>query len=289
MQPSTPNDPPSNVNDPDKDATSAEASSPVETPTDEPPAEAPRPEEGETPAGEAVDTSAPPREGEAAQPEAAPGAEPEPELAPESAQKPRADRRVRAFIAVNLPVPTVRRIADEIQAMKRPIADGGTKVAWVPAANLHVTLKFLGDMRIETAQAIKASLARGLAGRTPFELEVRGMGAFPSVTHPRVLWAGLRDQPALVSLQQDVEAWMEELGFPREARAYHPHITVGRITGGKPSQAQGNEAIAATLATRESTVFGGGRVAEVVLYESRTYSKGAEYRAMARVPIGPGL
>ena len=144
----------------------------------------------------------------------------------------RADRQVRTFIAINMPVAVVRRIVDEVAAIKTAVAAAGHRVAWVPAANVHLTLKFLGPIKAEASEAIVARLTQGLAGRAPFEVEARGLGAFPSVERPRVLWAGVREQPALLALHKDIEGWMEELGFPRETRPYHPHLTVGRVGDG---------------------------------------------------------
>ena len=192
-----------------------------------------------------------------------------------------AQHRIRAFIAVNLPLPLIRKLTDEVAAMKGPIAAGGAKVAWVPAANLHLTLKFLGAIRPEVVEAIGEALGRGLAGRPSIEIEVTGMGAFPSAAHPRILWAGIRDQPAFAALQKDIEGWMEALGFPREERPFHAHLTVGRVT--HPGAA---ESIAAQLAPRQTLLFGAARVTDVVLYESRTLAKGAEYRPLTRAMLG---
>ncbi len=193
-------------------------------------------------------------------------------------------RHIRAFIAVNLPVVVVRRIGDEVAAIKGPIARAGVKVRWVPPANIHLTLKFLGVTREEVVEGIAAALRRGVAARAPFELVARGLGAFPSPTSPRVLWAGIDEQPALAALQQDVERWMQDLGFPAEERAFHPHLTLGRVSTGGGGHGAGAEALAA----REHLAFGGGRGGEVVLYESRLLGSGAEYSPLARVPLGRG-
>jgi len=186
--------------------------------------------------------------------------------------------RIRAFLAINLPVATVRRIVDEVESIKPAVASSGLKVAWVPPANVHLTLKFLGAIKPESAEAIRDLLRRELAGRAPFELAARGLGAFPSAAHPRVLWAGVVESAALAALQQDVERCTGSLGFPREARPFHAHLTVGRVSSGAGS-------IFALLDERRERDFGGGRVSEVVLYESRTLRTGAEYHALARIPF----
>jgi 2'-5' RNA ligase len=198
-----------------------------------------------------------------------------------------APAHVRCFIAVNFPVATIRRIGDEIAALKGPVAAAGLKVRWVPTANIHLTLKFLGPVRLPAVEAIRSRLGRELPPLRGFELEARGMGAFPSPASPRVLWVGVTDPSgpsgALIALQQSIEAWMADLGFAREERRFHPHLTVGRVSHG-----HGGGSLAAILDERAAKSFGGGRVAEVVIYESRTMAQGAEYHALGRVPLGPG-
>lgn len=229
------------------------------------------------------------------------GAPSPPPPAPAPAAPRPSPTHVRAFVAVNFPIHVVRRIADEAAALRAPLAAAGLKVRWVPAANLHVTLKFLGPIKVAAIEAITARLVSGLreAGPRalgPFDLEARGLGAFPSVEQPRVLWAGVAGSPALAALQQEVEGWLAELGFPRDDRPYHPHVTIGRVgdgvgvsdgQGGQAGQAgqAGQGDLASIFAERGGKSFGGGRVTEVVLYEARTLAKGAEYHALSRVPL----
>ncbi len=191
---------------------------------------------------------------------------------------------VRAFLAINFPLPAVRRIAEEIEALRPKAAEAGCRVAWVPAANIHLTLKFFGAIEELAVEAIRGRLARELPSRKPFDLEAKGLGAFPSPAHPRVLWAGVTPTPELAALQQDVEAWMADLGFSREERAFHPHLTIGRVKD--PGRTPAAEWLPTLLDARASLIFGAGAASEVVIYESRTLQQGAEYRALARVAIG---
>ena len=222
----------------------------------------------------------------AVEPAVAPAVTPNSAVAPEKHDAPSADAtRIRAFIAINLPVAVVRRIADDVAALRgaAPAEAAASDVAWVPAANLHVTLKFLGMIRPESVEAIHGALSDALstAGRAPFDLEARGMGAFPDVRDARVLWVGLRDQPLLVAVQQEVEKQLVALGFAAEERPFHPHITIGRARSGAASWE-------APFAARAERSFGVGRVTEVVVYESRTHGRGSEYRALARIQLGLG-
>jgi 2'-5' RNA ligase len=188
---------------------------------------------------------------------------------------------IRAFLAVNLPVLAVRRLLDEVRALQPLVKATGLEVAWVPAANIHLTLKFFGNIDPLVVAAIQSRLASGLSAQAPFELEARGLGAFPNAERPRILWAGLRASAPLLALQKNIEDWMGEIGFDREARAFHPHLTLGRVKHGEAS-------LATLLGEREKILFGGGRITEVVLYESRTLRAGAEYLPLLRVALGEG-
>lgn len=192
---------------------------------------------------------------------------------------------IRAFVAVNFSVPATRRLAEaagEIRAQVKAAPELVT--TWVPTANLHVTIKFLGDIAEEAAPAIVLGLKRALgeAGPgmaepiNPFEIKATGFGAFPSLAEPRVLWFGVEGGAALAALHARVEAGLEALGFAREARPFHPHVTIGRV-------ARGAWPAGVTLGKPEIAT---SRITEVVLYESRPVQKGQEYVALGRVGIG---
>ncbi len=183
----------------------------------------------------------------------------------------------RIFLALNFSVAATRKIAEEIERHKAPMGEAGFRVAWVPAANLHLTLKFLGSVGEELVEGVADACRQVAARHQPIEAKAVGLGAFPSLPKPHILWVGVEGPPALAALQRDVEAAMVELGFDREERAYHPHVTVGRV-----KEARGS---AETLWKGEALV-GSSALAEIIVYESRTRSAGAEYVARARVPLG---
>jgi RNA 2',3'-cyclic 3'-phosphodiesterase len=185
----------------------------------------------------------------------------------------------RIFAAVNLSIEVTRRL-HELQRTLRPKVDPEVRVSWVPAANLHVTLKFYGDMPDEQVEAAADALAKAASGRPGFTLVTRGLGVFPDPARPRVLWAGLTEGvTALVSLAEAVEGTSVALGFGRESRPFHAHVTLARIKAG-------GAGIAELLKAHEATTFPASPVSEVVLYESRLLKTGAEYVALRRVPLG---
>jgi 2'-5' RNA ligase len=186
---------------------------------------------------------------------------------------------IRTFLAVNLSVPTIRAVTEAQTSLRQAI--GKTlRVAWVAPANLHLTLKFLGDVDPEVPEAVGDVLQRGLAGRQPFEVKAAGAGAFPDEHRPRVLWVGLEDPSgALKGLHADVEQWMEALGFAREARPFTPHLTLGRVK-------DGHAGVTEALQPFRETAFGTSIIRDVTLYESRLRARGAEYVVLRRAVIG---
>lgn len=183
----------------------------------------------------------------------------------------------RIFLALNFSVGVTRKIAEEVARLQPPMTDAGFRVAWVPAANLHVTLRFIGSIEENLVEAVVGACKRVAARHAPIEAKAGGVGAFPSLQKPTVLWVGVQAPPALSALQRDVEAAMVELGFDKEERAYHPHVTVGRV-----KESRG----AAADIWKSDAQLGSSLLNEIVVYESRTRSAGAEYVARARVPLG---
>jgi 2'-5' RNA ligase len=134
---------------------------------------------------------------------------------------------MRAFVAV-FPPPEIRRVL--VEAARRLPRTG--EVRWVRPANVHLTLKFLGEVPEEDLDRVAEALEPVCDRHEPFEVEPTGFGAFPSTRRGRILWAGIGEgSERLRALAEDVEDSLERLGFEREARAYFPHLTLGRARG----------------------------------------------------------
>jgi 2'-5' RNA ligase len=131
---------------------------------------------------------------------------------------------MRLFIALNLPKEERLRIAGAAE----PLREAGLPVRWVDSAMYHLTLKFLGEVRQEAVSEIQAVVDRVAGSTRPFDLDLSGFGAFPTIRRPRIIWLGVDPSPALRCLKQDLEWALSDLGFERETRAFHPHITLGR-------------------------------------------------------------
>ena len=189
------------------------------------------------------------------------------------------NEKKRLFLAVNLSIAATRKIADAVARMRQIADRRGLRVGWVAPANLHVTLKFLGWSGADTVVAIGDRMAAAVAMRPPFEVVARGAGAFPDEAHARILWIGVEDPSGgLAALAAIAEEQMAALGYPREARRFSAHVTVGRVKDG-----HGADEVLRAFAT---TQFGSSSVSEVVLYESQTRSTGSEYTPLVRVPLG---
>lgn len=178
---------------------------------------------------------------------------------------------MRIFIAV-FPPPRVRREA-QATARRLPLGD---RVRWTRPENIHLTLKFLGDIREEDLYSIRAALGKACAGHAPFGVCLAGLGAFPSARRAQVLWVGVSEGLGqLRSLATDLDAALESLGFGRESRPYTPHLTVGRVRG-RP----------ASLDLPPGVGDLGFRVGSVGLVESVLAPGGAVYKTLDTFVLG---
>jgi 2'-5' RNA ligase len=131
---------------------------------------------------------------------------------------------MRTFVAL---VPTAaeqRRLADASAGLR----EAGFPIRWVQPENVHLTLKFLGEVTEEGVREVCAAADSAAAGVPPFEMAVGHFGAFPSLRRPQVVWVGVELESTLQSLQASLEEALAQLGYPREARPFRPHLTLGR-------------------------------------------------------------
>ncbi|MEQ8328998.1 MAG: RNA 2',3'-cyclic phosphodiesterase [Longimicrobiales bacterium] len=131
---------------------------------------------------------------------------------------------MRLFIALNLPKKERQRIA----RAAKPLREEDLPVRWVDIDDMHITLKFLGQVRPDRVAPIHEVMGRVAAATRSFTMELGGFGAFPTIRRPRTLWLGVAASPELRCLKQDLEWALGDCGFEPETRAFHPHITLGR-------------------------------------------------------------
>jgi len=182
---------------------------------------------------------------------------------------------VRAFVAVRMNDQVEEAVAKTIDELKRP-HDG---VRWVPRANLHITLKFLGpSVDSHRLQRLTGGLRQLAAKTAPFEVSAVGLGAFPNLEHPGAIWVGLRsvESGALAALAARLETVAADYGFEREKRRWSGHLTIGRA-GDRQLEDQTRDALNAAR-DRE---FGVSRIESITLYRSHLAPEGASYEALA--------
>jgi 2'-5' RNA ligase len=186
--------------------------------------------------------------------------------------------RMRLFLAV-YPPPEVRAAA---HALLEPLPPD-LPLRRTPEDNIHLTLVFLGDVEWGRTNPISRGLGALLGGLQPFELQVAGLGAFPNANRPRVLWQGLQESEPLTRLQDAVATLCETLGFRRETKPWHPHLTLGRMRRLPEPGALAalrrhlGEATPAPLSWP---------VNRVILFRSFLENRGARYVSLAEIPLG---
>jgi len=185
---------------------------------------------------------------------------------------------MRVFLAVEVPPPIIKNI-QKIQDILRRQVHG--VIRWVRPEGVHLTLKFFGEVSSEEAGKIITAAAERTVTVPPFELEARGLGVFPDVNRPRVIWLGIAGEVGpLLLLQRELEETFGRLGFPKEERPFRAHLTLGRIKvpRGVPGLAGALEAAAASRA-------GSFRVEEAALFRSELTPGGAIYTRLASFPL----
>lgn len=173
-------------------------------------------------------------------------------------------------------------IIDTIREQQQCLIAQGIGIAWVKPENVHLTVKFLGEISPEAVHLAMGAAEKAAAGAASMTLTVKGLGVFPDARRPRVVWAGLGGRTqSLIDFQADLEENLANVGFEKERRRFAAHLTLGRIK--KPlSPVKLVSALdnCAGIASRE---FSAGRLA---LYRSELRPEGAAYTVLRAFPLG---
>jgi 2'-5' RNA ligase len=184
---------------------------------------------------------------------------------------------IRAFVGVRIDPKMTQKISEVQSQLKRSL----TGIRWVVQENLHFTLKFLGAVEEEKITSIIKAVGRVVRPAQPFSLTAGGIGVFPDIRKPRVLWVGLEAQ-GLQTLSQEVEAALEPLGFAPEKRGFQPHLTIGRWRNFTAKAQRLKEEIDHW----KDQDFGQSRVEEVVIFQSILKPNGAVYSPLQIITLG---
>ena len=187
--------------------------------------------------------------------------------------------RTRTFVA--LPVSAaVKQLAAHWMQRLGQVADS---VKWVATENLHLTLKFLGEVPSVELAEICQRVTSAVAALQPLEIECDHVGAFPNSSRPRTLWLGIGAGSQQVSqLQESVERGLNQLGFRREQRQYHPHVTLGRLRSSPASSPELTSLLAPADFGTPVTCL----VEQVVVVASQKSREGPHYQRLATIPLG---
>lgn len=140
---------------------------------------------------------------------------------------PHNSEQIRSFIAIELPQNVqsgLGQIRSELERAEHPF------IKWVNPESIHLTLKFLGNIPFNRVTEVAKAMDEATQGASPFHLEISGLGGFPNLKQPRVIWVGIKGEiDKLLSLQQNIDSALALLGFVREERPFMPHLTLARI------------------------------------------------------------
>ena len=176
----------------------------------------------------------------------------------------------RLFVGIELP--------DEIKASLLRLEAGIPGARWQTADQLHLTVRFIGEADGVMAEDVASALT--MIDAPGFEVEITGVGVFGPLKRAHTLWAGIRDNPALVHLQEKVESLLVRSGLKPETRKYHPHVTLARL--GNPSKTRLQD----FLGAHNGLVVPSFPVSHFTLFSSFLTNKGSIYTVEETYPLG---
>jgi RNA 2',3'-cyclic 3'-phosphodiesterase len=179
---------------------------------------------------------------------------------------------LRAFIAVELPLEIRQTVCTATSKMRNKI---GALVRWVPMENMHLTLKFLGDVSPSNVEMLSGMLRAETDLFDCFDLRLNGIGSFPSLKRPRVLYIGIQAPAVLESLQRGIESASRRVGYESEERGFSPHLTIGRVKQNITATEQ--QVIRRALEETKIDSLGTARVNSVELFKSDLRPTGSVY------------
>jgi 2'-5' RNA ligase len=188
---------------------------------------------------------------------------------------------LRAFIAIELPQHTQDAIERQTTRLRQTL--GNELIRWTPARNMHLTLKFLGDIAASHMEFLKQMLAREADSHPQFDLQIGGLGSYPNSRRPHVLWVGIHAPAELASLQKSIESSASRLGYEQEERAFSPHLTIGRVRqNADPAELP---KIRAALDSIQLGNIGIARVDSIHLIRSDLQPSGSIYTKLFSAPL----
>jgi 2'-5' RNA ligase len=185
---------------------------------------------------------------------------------------------IRSFLAIEIP----RAIQEKIEEVQKDLRSSYADVRWVNPEKIHLTLKFFGSIEESRIEPIVKSIEGPVLNISSFSIKGRGVGAFPNLKNPRVIWMGLVDgKEVLIHFQKQLEEELKKIEFEPEERAFHPHLTLGRMRSSK-----GREELIGRIEKHQEEEFGVFQVEKVVLFKSDLRPTGPIYTSLRELRLG---
>ena len=185
---------------------------------------------------------------------------------------------MRLFLAINIP-PEVRQAIAEASA---PLRTAAPELSWIREPQLHLTVKFLGELSDEMAPKITEAMNTVAARNRVVDVEIGGVGAFPNFRRPRVVWIGVSPEPKLELLHHDVEEACKSLGLPIDGKPFRPHLTLARV---RPRAATPDALRDLARAAKDVSFAGEVVFTSIDLMESELTTVGSRYRLLSSSPL----
>ena len=184
---------------------------------------------------------------------------------------------IRAFIAI----PLDSNIQHSIEHIQDHLKQTNNDVKWVKPENIHITLKFLGDVKQEQINSVKGALAIFTQNMRPFEVELSRLGAFPNIDRPRTLWVSLNDSKQRLSrIAVSLEKALDKIGFQGDQKSFSPHITIGRIRSSKNIDALSQSASNYQISENCTQT-----ISKIILFQSTLCSEGPIYKSLYQIKL----
>ncbi len=188
---------------------------------------------------------------------------------------------LRAFIALELPKELQDALDKQTTRLRQSLGDD--LVRWIPTQNMHLTLKFIGNIAMSHVEFLKQLITQTADSHSPFDLQISGIGSFPNSKRARILWAGIHAPAELASLQKNMEAGTTRLGYEKEERPFSPHLTLGRVR--QTIDPAGLQKIRTILDTIQLGNIGSTRVDSIHLYKSELHTSSSVYTKLFSAPL----
>jgi len=180
---------------------------------------------------------------------------------------------LRSFIAVETPAEIQHAIAQSTASLRNLVPK--PLIRWVAPQNIHLTLKFLGDVSPTNLEQLAETLKSEAASHEMFSMSIGGLGAFPNQRRAHVIWIGLEAPLALAALHHGVDAAAAQLGYPGEDRPFSPHLTIGRVA--QTASGSDLQIIRGALESTKVGILGTIRVQAIHIFKSTLQPGGSVY------------